>query len=151
MESVIEAHYAGQFRLDRGKLLHLAGVVRLDDALHRLGAGVGSLLADQGGGGPEGEAGGGPQRREQARPHAPFGQEAFEGLQVILFLAPELGERLGGGVLAPGGGEHRLLAPIDLHGRQLAGVIDAQDLRRARLQGAGAGARRNGSRARGHG
>ena len=98
-----------------------------------------ALLADQGGGGAEAEAGGAPQRRQQAGPHPALDQDGVEPRQVLVLLRLHVGDL---GQAAAGGGagaQHRALAAVDRAGRQLAGVVDPQHLVQPRLGGAEAG------------
>jgi len=107
--------------------------VLLDHRLDRLGAGVGGLLAHQRRRRAEREAGRAPQRRHQRRPHLAFGQDLVEGGQMLGLVRLHLLQLPGDAVLAGRAVQHRPLAAIDVHGGQLAGVIDPQHLRQPRL------------------
>ena len=76
--------------------------------LDRLGAGVRGLLADQRGGGAEPEAGGAPERRQQAGAHLAFDQDGVEAGQVLVLVRLQVGD-LGEG--AAGAGARRATPP----------------------------------------
>src|SRR5690606_30462538 len=135
--------FGGEVGVAVGEFGDLAGVVLFDDALHRLGAGMGGALAEQGGAGPDGEAGQPPDGGERGGPHAPLGQQAVEPRPMLGLLALHLGQLAGDPLAARRIAEHRPLAAVDVHGAELAGVVDPQDFGHSRLPGALAGTGRD--------
>jgi hypothetical protein len=115
----------------------------LDHRLHRLGAGMRGLLAHQCGADAQRKAGEPPDRRHQGGPHLPLREDLVEAGKVRGLVRLVLLQLPGDAVLAGGGVQHRALAAVDVHRRQLARVVDAQHLRQARLARAKAGAGRD--------
>src|SRR3546814_7087268 len=106
-----------QRRLVALQRLLLAGVVLVDDLLHRDGAGHGGLLPEQCRGGAEGKAGDMPHRLQQRRTHAVAHQQVLEGTQVDEFLRVHVLQGRRAGALA----QHRKLAFVDTSGAVLPG------------------------------
>ena len=109
-----------------------------DDALHRLGAGVGRPLADQSRAGAEGETGRAAQGREQGWADAPLCKQTFEAFQMPGFVGFHYLELSGDGASSTGF-QDRPLPTVDPHRSQFARMIDAKNLRQPLLLPAGSG------------
>ncbi len=126
------AELGGQSGVAILQFLDLAGIVLLDHRFDSLGAGMGGLVAQEGGASAQGEGGRAPDRRHQGRTHAALGQQFVEARQVDLLVALHLAQLVGDAFAARRGAHHRRLAAIDMNGRQFARLVDAQDLGEAR-------------------